>query len=472
MSARLDLIAGATLVRVPAGRSTREVLDVWATGASAAQTPVVVLCLDPVELAEPADLVGALTAALDDPGVLAAEPVMLVAGSSPRRPRRPAGRVLAARRGDALVCLATMLAEGPADDEDPAMLLAAALLARGGSGARVALADLAVGTTPGQWRTPDAETTGPLTRWTIRTAVPFDDGRESWGDLHFARALAAALGRAGVQATVEYRSDRFRAAAPGDGVVLVLRGRTRLDPVPAPGTDPVRLLWVISHPDEVTDAELAAYDQVLAAGDPWAGATSSRTGVAVETLLQATGFPDVGAAVGEVPHHEVLFVANARGVRRPMLDTARAAGAEVAVYGKGWEQVAPELPVVADRLPQALVPAAYAAADVVLNDHWADMRECGFVSNRLFDAVACGARVLSDDLPGVDLDALFEGCVRAVAPDDVEAVRRLLADVAESWPDDEHRRRVAQRVRREHGFDARAGQLTALAARVAARRVP
>ena len=302
--------------------------------------------------------------------------------------------------------------------------------------------------------------------------MPFDAGRESWGDLHFARALAAALGRTGVRAAVEYRSDRFRVAAPGDGVVLVLRGRTRLDPVPAPGTDPVRLLWVISHPDDVTDAELEVYDGVLAAGEPWAAATAARTGIAVEPLLQATGFAGPGEAAVQVPRHEVLFVANARGVRRPMLDTARAAGADVAVYGTGWEQVAPEIPVVAGLLAQPLVPAAYAGAGVVLNDHWDDMRESGFVSNRLFDAVACGARVLSDDLPGVDLDALFEGCVRAVAPDDVDAVRALLADVDGSWPDDEQREAAAQRVRHEHGFDARAGRLTALAAQLAASRVP
>ena len=74
------------------------------------------------------------------------------------------------------------------------MLLAAALLARGGPGVGVDLVDVAVDTSPGGWRAPRAEATGPLTRWTIRTAVPFDAGRESWGDLHFARALAAALG--------------------------------------------------------------------------------------------------------------------------------------------------------------------------------------------------------------------------------------------------------------------------------------
>ena len=116
------------------------------------------------------------------------------------------------------------------------------------------------------------------------------------------------------------------------------------------------------------------------------------------------------------------------------------------------------------------VPGAYARAGVVLNDHWADMRAGGFVSNRLFDAVACGARVLSDDLPGVDLDALFAGSVRTVAPDDVVAVRTLLADVGSSWPDDRTRAATAARVREEHSFDARAEALLGLAEEIRQRR--
>ncbi len=38
---------------------------------------------------------------------------------------------------------------------------------------------------------------------------------------------------------------------------------------------------------------------------------------------------------------------------------------------------------------------------MVLNDHWEDMRTSGFISNRLFDAAASGARVITDAVEGL-----------------------------------------------------------------------
>ena len=34
--------------------------------------------------------------------------------------------------------------------------------------------------------------------------------------------------------------------------------------------------------------------------------------------------------------------------------------------------------------------------DILLNDHWEDMREKGFVFNRIYDGLACGAFILTD----------------------------------------------------------------------------
>ena len=45
----------------------------------------------------------------------------------------------------------------------------------------------------------------------------------------------------------------------------------------------------------------------------------------------------------------------------------------------------------------------------MLNDHWRDMRDEGFISNRIYDALACGAFVLSDEVPGIGEE--FDGAV-------------------------------------------------------------
>ena len=47
-----------------------------------------------------------------------------------------------------------------------------------------------------------------------------------------------------------------------------------------------------------------------------------------------------------------------------------------------------------------------------LNDHWDDMREKGFVSNRIFDGLACGAFILTDKVNSMgdleDFIAVYE----------------------------------------------------------------
>ena len=83
----------------------------------------------------------------------------------------------------------------------------------------------------------------------------------------------------------------------------------------------------------------------------------------------------------------------------------------------------------------------YSSVGVLLNDHWATMRDWGFVSNRIFDALACGTPVISDDLP--EIAALFDDAVPTFAD---SAQLRTLVDEALSDPE-------AARARARHGAE-------------------
>jgi len=127
------------------------------------------------------------------------------------------------------------------------------------------------------------------------------------------------------------------------------------------------------------------------------------------------------------------------------------------IYGKGWTGAAAEH-VAAESVPNTELSALYASAGLVLNDHWADMRTEGFVSNRLFDAAASGARVLSDRIDG--LDELFGGVVQTFG--DEREFRRLVAEpFDEHFPEAAARRAIAEDVVARHSFDARARELLA-----------
>lgn len=292
-------------------------------------------------------------------------------------------------------------------------------------------------------------------RWAIKNPAPGGEGGERWGDTHFASSLAAALRGLGHEVVVDRHPEWERTSGVTDDVVLVLRGLHRYDPRPGQTT----LAWVISHPDEVTAEELRRYDRVAAASLSWSERAAREWGIPVVPLLQATdpvlfhpheGTGDTGA--------EVLFVGNSRRVLRPVVRDALEAGLPLTIYGDLWAGLVPDEVVAARSIPNTELSAAYAAAGVVLNDHWEDMRESGFVSNRLFDAVASGARVISDDVAGVA--DLFGASVQVYR--DRDDLRRLVGE-PDVFGGEDVRRATAERVRTEHSFAARAETLVSLA---------
>lgn len=295
-------------------------------------------------------------------------------------------------------------------------------------------------------------------RIAIKSPVPSAAERPAWGDHAFALALKRALERAGAIVRIDDLPDWHGGVTSGDDVVLVLRGLSRYRPVPGP----LNLMWLISHPDEVSLAELSAFDHVFVASAPYAEKLRPRLGDRVSPLLQASD-PDLfrplaateraaGPAAGSI-----LFVGNSRGQRRAMVERVEAAGHPVRVHGRDWDGLLPAGRAAGAPIANDALSAHYASADVVLNDHWPDMAAEGFLSNRLFDAAAAGAAILSD--PALGLEAVFGGLVATAAtPEEADAaIRRLKAD-----------RRRASRVKalralvvERHSFDHRAAAILA-----------
>ena len=130
-------------------------------------------------------------------------------------------------------------------------------------------------------------------------------------------------------------------------------------------------------------------------------------------------------------HRDLVYVANSRGVLRPMMRDLLPTERDLAVYGANWEGLIDTKHVVAEHVPNDELRQVYSSAAIVLADHWDDMREHGFISNRIYDALACGACVISDDVAG--LDERFGGAVATYSsPNALQAtIARLLADPAE-----------------------------------------
>ena len=297
------------------------------------------------------------------------------------------------------------------------------------------------------------------TRYGLRIGVPGWDVAEGWGDYHFARSLQRSLERGGHPTRLHFLPDWGAAVAAREDVTVHLFGLkeapTRLCQV--------NLLWQISHPDLASAAMYDRYDHVFVASDPFAAEMASLANVPVTALHQATDPERFKPTLGG-PRHELLFVANSRGVRRRIVEDLAGTSHDLAVFGRGWTPnlLEPRF-LKGERIANDDLARYYSAASIVLNDHWDDMGAEGFISNRVYDALACGAFVISDDVEGIAAE--FDGAVPTYrGRAELEAlIERYLTDPGE-------RRRLAEHgqsvVLARHTFDVRAGALRDAADRI------
>ena len=290
-------------------------------------------------------------------------------------------------------------------------------------------------------------------RWTIKTSVPAGTSGQGWGDLYFAQELASSLEKLGHTARVDLRSDVINPQSADDDVVLVLRGVERI----RPQRGAVNLLWVISHPSRISTHELKSFNAVFAASNQWSKKVSKKTGISITPLLQATNpakfnptmnTPDSG--------HDVLFLGNTRNEFRKIIRDCLTAGISPAIYGKDWDRFVSRELIAGEFIENTQIAAQYRSAGVVLNDHWPDMANEGFYSNRLFDAVASGARVISDQVVG--LEQLFAGGVMTYSsPTDLA---KLCSNESRGlWGTQQEIVERASRIGEQHSFDQRAKEL-------------
>lgn len=295
----------------------------------------------------------------------------------------------------------------------------------------------------------------PSLRWAIKTAAPSADRARQWGDFHFANSLADALRALGQRAVVDYRLNDARPTSYTDDVVVTLRG---LFAVTLP-TNVTSVAWVISHPDVVTARELESYDLRYAASPGWARDVSSAWHLPVRPLLQCTDPSRFYIDDEPVPEvvGKALFVGNSRGEARPVVMHTVASGTPIAVYGEHWEEFLPPEAIAGTYVPNEILRRYYRSAAWALNDHWADMRDLGFVSNRVFDVLASGGRLLTDEIEGLDeitRTVLPErGLARFRSAEELDAV---LAEESGARYDDTSLRALSDYVRKEHSFGARA----------------
>lgn len=291
-------------------------------------------------------------------------------------------------------------------------------------------------------------------------AMPEDDTKKFWGDYHYALALKEELEKRGYQANVltrEHWGDTSDAKT-----VIVLRGLRPYYRSVQEGQKVI--MWNISHPADLSTDEYNRADFVFFASktmqEKYADKLTVPTGVMMQCTDPAVMYCEEQACQeGEERfRYELLFVGNSRRVFRRILKDLLPTKHQLTVYGRHWEEYPVQEYVVDDYIDNKIVGKAYHDAKILLNDHWDDMREYGIISNRIFDALAAGAFVISDGF--AELDETLKDMV--VTYTDAEDLKEKIDYYLEH---EKERLEIAQRGQKEvlekHTFAHRAEQLIA-----------
>lgn len=234
----------------------------------------------------------------------------------------------------------------------------------------------------------------------IKTPVPKAEIAQAWGDYHFALALIKEFEEQGYDASFQYLNQWNDDDSYAD-LIFVLRGLSKYDPKEYH----YNIMWNISHPDKISIEEYYSYDQVYIASKKWTQHIKEQAinkHTKIDTLMQCA---DISVFKPEEINriaYELLFVGNSRKVHRKIIEDVIPSKYELSVYGGDWEKIISEKYIKGKNIPNQELYKYYSGAKIVLNDHWDDMRDKGFISNRIFDVLASKGFVITDEVVGLE----------------------------------------------------------------------
>ncbi len=165
-------------------------------------------------------------------------------------------------------------------------------------------------------------------------------------------------------------------------------------------------------------------------------------------------------AVPEAYRCDICFTGNRFGKREieDQLDPGALPGT-LHIYGEGWEKVKAFVPYCRGHLPYAEIPKVYRGAKIVLDDATLSTQATGAMNSRVYDALAAGCLVLTNNRKGAE--ETFEGLLP------VYGCREELTEQVRYWLGNEEARKAkAEELRRfvleKHTYDIRAAKLAEL----------
>lgn len=272
-----------------------------------------------------------------------------------------------------------------------------------------------------------------------------------WGDYHYALAIGKAFNKNGLEYNILYADTHVHHVPTSNDTLLVIRGKNGFNPTRWQSYKIYKkiIMWNISWPSRISPAEIEYYHHIFVASSHFAAQLKLAHGDKISFLPQCTSF---NVPVEDHDHYNgVLFIGNTRGKERPIVSLFHRQQVPIEVIGNGWS----EQQIYAARymVENHKLPLYYSKALVVLNDHHDDMLEYQFLNNRVFDVLACGCPIISDqryDCPEPALDGVIDiNLINFNVYTAIERAMDLRGDISRMSA-------IQNYMRSNHSFDKRA----------------
>ena len=291
----------------------------------------------------------------------------------------------------------------------------------------------------------------------LAITITEDNAAAGWGDWYTGHEIGEAFAEEGWEVIyAEAHENRWR-HLPAD-VSIVIGLLDRYDARLAPD-DAVRIAWVRNWTHRWIERDwFGRYDVAVPS-----------SGISREVLLDAGVTPSGVLPLATNPRRfsprsptpalqcDYTFTGNYWGASRTLADCLDVTSDErFMVFGLGWERVPQIAPYWLGPLPYERLPELYSSAKIVLDDTAVHTLPYGAMNSRVFDALACGALVITNNVAGSH--ELFDAELPTFS--DRQSLREQLNRFL---GDDDLRTETASRLRRrvldEHTYTLRAGQM-------------
>lgn len=247
----------------------------------------------------------------------------------------------------------------------------------------------------------------PSEKSSINIDIPTAIGHYTAGDYALASDLAEGLTRGGAKVDLTFYNSLYKYPAETN---ILLRGflppfaddlsaRTNIIYLAYAqfGEDGRRELLPTDEAYLETVAESARQADALATASQKLAEQLQAKGIPAHYIPQFTDTARFYPDFEESLKSDVLFV-GANTFYRTAVPFLQQRGIAVDVYGPKW----PIGTAKANYADNRILRKYYSSAKIVLNDTREGMKRFGFISNRIFDATACGTLVISDYMPEIE----------------------------------------------------------------------